>query len=139
MILPGTILLHKAFQFADGSTANKYLVVLAYTASHLVVAKTTSKGNRYRLDHGCQAASQFPAFLLTQGCCCLPLNTWVCLSEFYELALSELVTKMIASDIVKFGVLSNSLTRDVQVCAVGCDDISQAQEQQVRASFVDDK
>lgn len=132
----GTILFHKGFVFADGAVADKFLIVLGGTASHLIVTKTTSNGARYRIDHGCQAGNRFPAFLLTLGCCCLPKNTWICLGDFYELAIAELHSKMFSGDVYRFGTLSPDLTRDVQVCAAGCDDISQQQEQVVRSCFV---
>lgn len=48
MILPGHILFHRDFKFNDGATKDKYLVVLGKSDHHVVVAKTTSKGSRYR-------------------------------------------------------------------------------------------
>ena len=101
-----------------------------------MVAKTTSNGSRYRLDHGCQAGSYFAAFVLTQGCCCLPRNTWVCLGEFYEITIADLHAKLFSVEVRRYGMLTPDLTRDVQVCATGCDDISSAQEEVVRASLV---
>lgn len=136
MIDAGTILLHRQFQFADGAQADKYLVALGGTPSTVVVVKTTSKGFRYRLDHGCQAGNRFPAFLLTQGCCCFPLSTWVCLGDFYELSKSDLLTKMFAGDVYKFGVLAPELTRDLQACAISCDDVSINQERIIRSSLI---
>lgn len=130
---PGTILFHKHFVFADGTAADKYLVVLAKTASLLLVAKTTSRGTRYRLDHGCQAGNYFAAFLLTVGCCCLPKNTWICFDEFYELKIPALQSGIVAGSIRQYGLLTPDLTRDVQACAVSTDDISSAQEALVRS------
>ena len=133
---PGVVLFHKRFAFNDGASADKLLVVLAVAPAHLVVAKTTSQGKRYRIDHGCQAGSRFAAFLLTQGCCFLVKNTSFCLTEFYELSPQSLSSKMVAGEVYKAGHLSNLLTRDVQACAAQCDDISQSQEALVRACFV---
>lgn len=132
---PGTILLHKNFVFADGTTKDKYLVVLGNSSGVIVSAKTTSKGSRYRNDHGCQSGNYFPAFLLTAGCCCLPLNTWVCLGEFYEFQDTRLVQGITAGDIFRQGFLDDSLTRDIQFCAKGCDDISAHQEAVIDASL----
>ena len=133
---PGTILLHKDFVFADGATADKYLIILGSEGGVAVVAKTTSKGARYRNDHGCQAGSRFPAFLLTVGCCCLPKNTWVCIDEFYEIPTADLQAKLVAGQVYKHGELSAELTRDLQACVATCDDISTDQERIVRACFV---
>ena len=133
---PGTILLHKNFVFADGATADKYLIVLGLDQGTTIVTKTTSQGWRYRNDHGCQASSRFPAYLLTAGCCCLPKSTWVCISEFYEIPETDLRTKMGAGMVYKHGELPPELTRDLQACAASCDDISAHQERIVRACFV---
>ena len=132
-MIPGTILLHKNFVFADGAKADKYLVVLAENPSVLLVAKTTSKGHRYRNDHGCQAGNQYPAFLLTLGCCCLTKNSWVCLSEFYEIGRQQLYAKIVAASVFKTGLLTPDLTKDVQTCAAGSDDVTKTQEAMIRA------
>ena len=133
---PGTILLHKDFVFADGATADKYLITLGSEAGIAILVKTTSKGVRYRNDHGCQAAGRFPAFLLTVGCCCLPKSTWVCINEFYEIAEADLQAKLVAGQVYKHGELPAELIRDLQVCVATCDDISAYQERVVRACFV---
>jgi hypothetical protein len=129
---PGAILFHKQFVFRDGTSADKFLVVLANTGSILIVAKTTSKGHRYRNDHGCQAGNYFPAFLLTLGCCCLRLNTWICFDEFFELELAKLNSEVVSGNVRQYGFLTSELTKDVQSCAVNTDDISPYQEQQIR-------
>lgn len=136
MVPCGSILLHKNFRFEDGTTADKYLVVLADKDERFVAAKTTSRGDRYRNDFGCQSGSRFPAFYLPKGSCCLPKCTWICLGQFYELKAAELATLMLASDVVRVGELSADQARDVQFCAVGSDDISVAHEAWVRASLV---
>lgn len=133
---PGAILFHRQFAFKDGASADKLLVVLGVNGSHLIVAKTTSRGSRYRNDHGCQAGNRFPAFLLTFGSCFLDKSTWVCLSEFYELSIVGLQTKIVAGEVHQLGLLPKELARDVQVCASQCDDISKAHEGIVRACFL---
>ncbi len=132
---PGDVLIHKKFVFADGTSANKYLIVLAVDGNVAVVAKTASQGRRYRNDHGCQAGSYFAAFLLTLGCCFFSKNTWICFSEFYELSLKELQRSLADAQVFKAGELDAELTRDVQFCAIGCDDISGAHELLIRAHF----
>jgi len=132
---PGTILFHQQFVFRDGTSANKYLVVLATTSTVLLVAKTTSKGHNYRNDHGCQAGNYFPAFLLTAGCCCLPLSTWICFSEFYELQLHKVFAGIVGGSISQYGALRPDLTKDVQACAVSTDDITSTQETLIRANL----
>ena len=133
---PGTILLHKDFVFADGATADKYLIILGSENGVAIVVKTTSQGARYRNDHGCQAGSRHPAFLLTAGCCSFPKSTWVCIDEFYEFAEANLQTKLVAGQIYKHGELPAELIRDLQSCVATCDDVSTNQERVVRACFV---
>lgn len=130
---PGTILLHKNFVFNDGTTKDKYLIIIGCSETIYVAAKTTSKGHKYRNDHGCQSANYYPAFLLTAGCCCLPLNTWICLSEFYEINKDVLLQGVANGDIFRRGNLEDPIIRDVQFCAKNCDDISSYQE-----SIIDD-
>ena len=132
---PGSIIFHKDFLFADGTSKDKYLVVLGGNASSVITAKTTSKGSRYRLDHGCQAGNRFAAFLLTVGCCCLPKSTWICFSEFYEIPVAVLTARRAAGEVFHFGQLAPELTRDVQACAATCDDISGSHEVLVRSSM----
>lgn len=133
---PGAVLFHRQFVFADGASADKYLVVLAASDSHLLVAKTTSNGTYYRSDHGCQAGSRFAAFLLTRGCCCLPLSTWICFNDFYELSLTRVQGGVIDGSIRQFGMLDKELTRSVQFCAVDTDDVSEAQRQLIEGCYV---
>lgn len=133
---PGTILLHKDFVFADGSTADKYLIVVGSANGVALVVKTTSKGARYRNDHGCQAGNRFPAFLLTLGCCWFPKTTWVCIDEFFDISIASLLAKVVAGQVFVAGMLPPAIARDIQVCVATCDDISADQEVVVRACFV---
>lgn len=133
---PGTIYLHKDFVFQDGTTKDKYLVVLGNLNNGTVlVAKTTSQGHHYRIDFGCQSANRFPAFFFPVSSRCFQKNTWVCLSEFYELSENHLVQGLAAGGIYKLSHLGNPFTRDLQFCAKGSDDISAAQEAMIDGSL----
>ncbi|WP_416268831.1 hypothetical protein SD235_04900 [Burkholderia cepacia] len=142
MIQPGQVLFHKDFKFADGETKDKYLVVLGKSNRSVIVAKTTSKGTRYRNDYGCQSANRYPAFYLPKGSSCFPVCTWICLDEFYELTVGgedSLSSRMIAGQIYRYGLLGDSTMRDIQFCAVGCDDITSAHEEVIRGSLAPDE
>lgn len=130
-MVPGKVLLHRSFVFADGTTKDKYLVIVGRADQKVLAVKTTSKGHRYRNDFGCQSASRFPAFFLTAGCCCFPRNTWVCLGDFYELDADDLSRKVGLGQVYPFGILPEELLRDIQFCAKGCDDISGHQEEMI--------
>ena len=133
---PGTIYLHKDFLFADGTTKDKYLVVLGNLKDGIVlVAKTTSQGHHYRNDFGCQSANRFAAFFFPAKSTCFQKNTWVCLSELYELGENKLTQGLATGDVFRIGSLGNAFTRDVQFCAKGSDDISAAQESMIDGSL----
>lgn len=133
---PGTIIFHKDFKFTDGQSKDKYLVILGNLNSGIIlVAKTTSKGHRYRLDYGCQSGSRYPAFYFPQRSCCFPTCTWICLDEFYELNERSLISSLTRGDVYKFGLLENSTTRDLQFCAKNSDDISPHQEALIDGSL----
>lgn len=134
-MVPGKVLLHRSFVFDDGTTRDKYLVVIGRVGDTVLAVKTTSIGHRYRNDFGCQSANRFPAFLLTAGCCCFPKHTWVCLGDFYELDANELAQKVAQGQVYPFGVLSAELLRDIQFCAKGCDDISAYRESLIDQSL----
>lgn len=131
---PGDIYFHKDFVFSDGAQKDKYLVVIGANEALVVVAKTTSKGHHYRLDFGCQSANRYPAFFFPQGSCCMPLATWVCLDEFYELNKAALAGKIMAGVVRGFGKIPQH-TRDIQFCAMNCDDITPHQESIICASL----
>lgn len=133
---PGTIYLHKAFLFSDGTCKDKYLVVLGNLKNGIVlVAKTTSQGHHYRNDFGCQSANRFAAFFFPANSTCFQKNTWVCLSDFYELSENQLTQGLATGDVFRIGHLGNIFTRDVQFCAKGSDDISAAQESMIDGSL----
>ncbi|WP_186079162.1 hypothetical protein [Burkholderia gladioli] len=141
MIQPGQILFHKDFKFTDGATKDKYLVVLGKSDHNVVVVKTTSRGSRYRNDFGCQSGNRFPAFYLPQGSCCFPVCTWICLDEFYELTVSgsdSLSSRIISGQINRFGSLADGIVRDIQFCAMNCDDITSVHEGAIRSSLAPD-
>ncbi len=66
--------------------------------------------------------------------CCLPVPTWVCLDEFYELEAAPLLKGKFAG-IVRFeGQLAMDTTTALINCAASSDDISPAQVTAIRAN-----
>lgn len=119
MLSCGSILFHKDFVFDDGTSKDKYIIVLGGDAESLVVAKTTSKGKRYRTDHGCQSGSPEPAFYLPQGSSCLPEPTWICLGRLQPVPRRKAAAQLRTRRMRKIGHLSPEQARDVQFCALG--------------------
>jgi hypothetical protein len=133
-MVPGTILFDSRFKFHDGATGEKLFVVLddGRTGNYLTV-KTTSKDSRFGVSYGCQVIARYPHFFLPKGSCCLDKHTWLCLDEFYDFDAQQLIGKITDARIYRVGVLPKTLTREIQACAMTCDDISQAQADCLRA------
>lgn len=99
------------------------------------MAKTTSQGNHYSNDFGCQSANRFAAFFLPASSQCSQKNTRICLSEFYELSENHLTQGLAIGGVFRIGHLGDTFTRDGQFCAKGSDDISAAQESMIDSSL----
>lgn len=71
----------------------------------------------------------------------LPVCTWICLDEFYELTVAgrdSLSSRIIAGQINRFGSLADNIVRDIQFCAMNCDDVTVVQEGVIRSSLAPD-
>jgi hypothetical protein len=127
-MVPGTILFDRRFRFHDGAIGEKLFVVLNDGRSGTyITVKTTSQDARYGVSYGCQVTARFPHFFLPRGSCCLNGHTWLCLDEFYELDAERLIRQVTNMRINRIGVLPEEVTREIQGCAISCDDISRAQ------------
>lgn len=132
---PGSIIIHDNFTFHDGKVGKKFLIVLGSHEGDCVLVKTTSRGTRYLLDFGCQIKHRFPNFHLVKGCCCLPLQTWVCLHEFYLMKDKDLLTKHFNKEVFKHGELTNEIYKMLCDCALNSDDISGIHEFIIKESL----
>lgn len=135
---PGTLLFDDNFVFHDGVKGQKIFVVLNNGLSgECLAAKTTSRGDRYGIQYGCQILDRFPNFYLVKGCCCLNEHTWIQLDAFYEFKTAELIQKVIAGLIKRIGVIDVTQTVQLLTCASHSDDLSQHQERIVLQSLQD--
>lgn len=133
---PGTFLFDRHFKFQDGKTGEKIFIVLNDGLSGKYVGlKTTSRGHRYGIQHGCQAMDRFQNFFLVKGSCCLSDNTWIQLDSFYEFQTPKLIELVMKGSIMRIGTLDNEHTEKLLICATHSDDISAFQEQMVHASL----
>ena len=86
---PGSILSDDAFLLSDGSTKQKFLVLLNDgECGWYVAVTTTSRGERYSHTTGCHV-SHYSSFHLPEGCCWLDRDSWVQLHEFHEFTAAE--------------------------------------------------
>lgn len=133
---PGTCLYDDNFTFKDGETKGKIFIVLNHgdNGSYLAV-KTTSQGDRYGIQYGCQVMERFPNFHLVKGCCCFSSNTWVQLDDFYEFEKAKLVQKVMTSEIKRIGVLEQAQAIELLKCATNSEDINLIQEKAITDSL----
>lgn len=124
---PGTIFTDQHFIFHDGAVGNKILIALGAKDGVIVVAKTTSQGNKYSSVFGCQLKDRFPNFYLVKHCCVLTQPTWICLHEFYEFDAAQLVKKHFSGDTKLIGSLTDEITVDLLSCVLSCQDITENQ------------
>lgn len=125
---PGTFLSDLNFKFHDGKIGNKIFVVFNNAASGIyIAAKTTSRPDRYGIQHGCQIFDRFPNYYFVHGSCFLNKNTWVQLNNFYEFKKDELMQKVISGQINRIGLLDENHTSDLITCASHSDDLSMSQ------------
>ncbi|MCU7874996.1 MAG: hypothetical protein KZQ91_19855 [Candidatus Thiodiazotropha sp. (ex Lucinoma borealis)] len=136
-MIPGTVLFDPDFEFKDGAKGRKIFIVLNNGNEGIYVAvKTTSKGDRYDIKHGCQILDRFPNYHLVKGSCCfLSENTWIQLDNFFEFKSDLLMQRVMVGEINRLGVLEDQQAIDLLVCTSHSEDLSLSQEKLVQCSL----
>jgi hypothetical protein len=120
----GAVLHWRGFRFADGATADKYLVVLGCKTGHdalLVVA--TSKRHRKKFNHGCNAADGYH-FIPGTGKDFFPLDTWLLLAAPRVASSAELIQCGIRGEVSVCGKLRDQLANEIRNCLKRVKDVS---------------
>lgn len=133
---PGSVWFDEQFSFHDGEQGEKLFVALGTVNSVAVVVKTTSQQHGRNVVYGCQPNDRFHNFFLPPGCCYLKKASWICLDEFYELNVVEVMNKRFSGRVKPICTLDSAMTRALQDCAMASLDITDAQEQAIRVSLV---
>lgn len=133
---PGSVYFDTNFHFHDGESGEKLFVVLGSDQGVCLVVKTTSQPYGKGIIFGCQPNDRFHNFHLPVNTCYLKKNTWVCLTEFYELKLSELFTKRFGGIVKHVCDLEPSLARAIQDCAMESLDITDKQKMIIQQSII---
>ena len=122
---PGTFLFDSKFVFKDGDKGKKIFVVLndGSTGTY-IAAKTTSRGDRFSIQHGCQILDRFPNFYFVKGSCFLDENTWIQLDSFFEFETGKLIQKVLTNEIQRIGVLDCDQSVELLTCVSHSDDLS---------------
>lgn len=132
----GTFLVDENFKFRDGKAGKKIFVVLndGNSGSYIAV-KTTSKGDRYGIQHGCQILDRFPNFHFVKNSCFLYENTWIQLDDFFEFKRDKLIHQITSGEIHKIGVLDSLQTIQLLTCASHSEDISLIHEKELQKTL----
>lgn len=135
-MIPGTFLFDPHFVFKDGNKGEKIFVVLNNgNSGSYITAKTTSRGDRYGIEHGCQIFDRFPNFFFVQGSCFLIKNSWIQLDAFYEFKTDRLIDKVCAGQIHQIGVLENVQMSQLLNCSSHSEDLSYSQEKVIQSTI----
>lgn len=133
----GSVFFDKKFAFHDGETGEKLFVVLGSDNGTYIVAKTTSQQHGRGVSYGCQPDDRFHNFYLPRNSCYLKACTWVCLDEFYEFGVAEVLQKRFSGTVNPVCELSSEITRQIQDCALQSLDITQNQEKIIQNCLID--
>ena len=123
-MIPGTILLHYQFQFDDGESKDKFLIVLndgehgQYLCA-LVTSKQHNKGTKY----GCQDCDRPPNFFLPVHSTPLKKNSWVLFDRLLTYQSDDLKQKVVNGKALRFAILAPNIVDDLIDCASDSDDI----------------
>lgn len=121
----GTILHDREFQFSNGLTGNKLVIILCDFGTNYLVAVTTSQQHRKNKVRGCQIKDRPPNYFLPQNSTWFDVDTWVKLDEVVEVDSDILSSKMAGRVAVSRSSLSNELMKDILDCALQSDDIEE--------------
>lgn len=122
---PGCVLHWKDFKFHDGDTADKFLVILGCkTGCNYLAVLGTSKKHRKTFTPGCNAKDEY-YFIPGGGKDFFPLDTWLLLSEPYELVPAEILQKAMTDKSVEVaGTLRAEMANAIRNCLKQCEDVS---------------
>lgn len=120
----GAVLHHRDFPFEDGTTRNKYLVLLgANPGCDYLAVLTTSKIGRRRAVRGCHHTPS-TNFFLPGGETFFARDTWLVLSAPRIIKREEMITKGIAKIIELQANLHADTTAAIRNCLRDSKDIS---------------
>ena len=123
----GAVLHWEGFEFEDGTTANKYFVVLGAKPGHdclVVIATSQRKGKSYQ--PGCHANEGY-YHIPGSGKDFFPKDTWLLLMECKVLRSAEVVKAGMAGTLRVADTLRGQLANEIRNCLKRVEDVSPAQ------------
>ena len=121
----GSILHWKGFTFADGETANKYLVIVGAQPdkNYLAVIATSKQKRRGNQPGGNPEGGYY--HIPGGGKDWFPLDTWLLFEEPREISSAELVKEGLLKNIEVQGSLRPDIANAICNCMRRCDDVSE--------------
>lgn len=127
MICPGTILHCQNYQFDDGETRDKYLIVLNDgSCGYYLYVETTSKMHDKGIIFGCQPNDRQPNFFLLPHCGYFQLNTWIMFNHFKKRSLEYFHGCLVNKTMTRKRIFNKEMARQIIDCATDSDDIENA-------------
>jgi hypothetical protein len=121
----GCILHWKGFTFADGATANKYLVVVGAQPNkdYLAIIATSKQRRRSGQPGGNPEGGYY--HIPGGGKDWFPDDTWLLFEAPRVISAAELVKEGMRGNIVTVGYLRHDIANAICNCMKRCDDVSQ--------------
>jgi hypothetical protein len=115
----GTVLSDKNFQFSNGKSSPKLLIVLCEFGTNYLILVTTSQPHSKGKKSGCQNKDKPPNYFLPKGSCWFDDDTWVQLDEVVELDSTIQGYKKKDGTVVEYkDVLPTALMKHILDCAL---------------------
>lgn len=121
----GSILHWKGFTFADGETANKYLVIVGAqpNKNYLAIVATSRQRRRSTQPGGNPEGGYY--HIPGGGKDWFPLDTWLLFEEPREISAAELIKEGLLKNIEVTGCLRGEVANAICNCMRRCDDVSE--------------
>ena len=123
----GAVLHWSGFEFEDGTSKDKFFVVLGAKQGHdFLVVITTSQPHVRSFNPGCHATEGY--FHIPGGAKdFFPKDTWLLLMECRELRAAEVVKSSMDGSLRDVANLRTQLANEIRNCLKRTEDVSQAQ------------
>lgn len=122
IVTAGTIICDSRYEFEDGTTGQKLLIILNDgTSGSYLVLKTTSRKRFKGHKHGCQSADYYPNFYLAKGSCCLTGESWVLL-KIEEFTLNHFLQGTTSKRMWVIGTLKMDILGALWTCVINHED-----------------
>jgi hypothetical protein len=124
-IVPGTVLHWKGFQFPNGATADKYLVIVGCQKdkNYLAIVATSKQKKRSAQPGGNPEGGYY--HIPGGGKDWFPLDTWLLFEEPREISAAEFVKEGMAKNIEVKGCLRGQIANAICNAMRRCDDVSE--------------